>query len=78
MAAEMISAGVLPVLADSPSPHDPPATHADWCALRARECMRRARLCRRIGIPADKWTRAALIFRAARQAWRARAQGVAP
>ncbi len=78
MAAEMISAGVLPVLADSPAYDSPPEVHATWCALRGRECMHRVRLCRRLGLPDGKWLKAALMFRAAREAWRARAQGITP
>lgn len=75
MAATMVRTGILSVLPDAPPYDAPPEVRAAWCSQRARECTRVARSCKRLGLPNEKWAKAALLFRAARQAWRARAMG---
>lgn len=77
MAAEILQlAGVTPVLPDDlpVGPDASPRMKADWCSARARHCVRQARLCRRLGLPIDKWVRAVRLFRFARDTWRARAR----
>jgi hypothetical protein len=76
MAAQMIPAGETPVLLEHvpPGPTASPQAHADWCAQRGWECVRRMRLCRHRGLPRERWLTAARLFRMARQAWRARAK----
>lgn len=76
MAAEMIPAGVAPVLSDHLplGPDASPTMHADWCSARARHCLSQARVCRSLGLPIDKWLRAVRLFRFARDMWRVRAR----
>jgi hypothetical protein len=81
MATEMIPPTGFLIPPESPAEWPPsthlPGPHADWCAERARHCVREARAACFCGLSPQRWLQAARMFRFARDQWRARQERAA-